>query len=194
MFICGHTSPKRRKKAYVPIYTQLYLKNPLQITIKQTCFCLCINSLCEQSTVHVLHRDMNFRFILSACAVFDFPHFTGHPAVQRHCTCTPQFVSKRFPKAQNIFSAVQRAPHMQKRCFEKSGCARSPVAWPTTAIVQEWVLKINGCMLTRFDMLYKGSHLWSHDTAKQKTQQASLAKMSGMNKSTTICHIVVTKC
>lgn len=56
------------------------------------------------------------------------------------------------------------------------------------------VFKINGCMLTRFDMLYKGRHLWSHDTAKQKTQQASLAKMSDMNKSTTICHIVVTKC
>ena len=132
------TSAKCRKKAYVPIYIQLYLKNPLQITIKQTCFCLCINSLCEQSTVHVLHRDMNFRFLLSACAVFDFPHFTGHPAVQRHCTYTLQFVSKRFPKSQNIFSAVQCAPHMQKRCFEKSGCARSPVAWPTAAIVQEW--------------------------------------------------------
>lgn len=55
------------------------------------------------------------------------------------------------------------------------------------------VLKINGCMLTRFDMLYKGRHLWSYDTAKQKTQQASLAKTSNMNKSATICHIVVTK-
>lgn len=43
-------------------------------------------------------------------------------------------------------------------------------------------------------MLYKSRHLWSHDTAQQKTQQASLAKMSDMNKSTTICHIAGTKC
>lgn len=56
------------------------------------------------------------------------------------------------------------------------------------------VFKINGCVLTRFDMLCKGRHLWSHDTAKQKTQQARLANMSDMNKSTTICHVVVTKC
>lgn len=133
---------------------------------------------------------MNSCFILAACAVSDFPHFTGHPAVQPHRTCTLQFVSKRFPKSQNILSAVQCAPHMQKRWSEKLGCVWSPVAWPTAAIVRGWFC----CVLTRFDMLYKGRHLWSHDTAKQKTQQASLAKMSRMNKSTTICHIVVTKC
>lgn len=90
------------------------LWSPLQIANKQTCFCLCVNSLCEQSTGHVLHKDMNSCFILSACAVSDFPHFTGHPAVLLHCTCTLQFVSQRFSKSQNILSAVQRAPHMQK--------------------------------------------------------------------------------
>lgn len=170
------------------------LQNPLQITNKQTCFCLCVNSRLEQSTVHVLPRDMNSRFILSVCAVSDFPHFTGHPAVYLLCSCTLQFVSKRFPKSQNILSCNPTDSPYAKRWSEKLGCAWSPVAWPTTAFVRGWFLKINGCMLTRFDMLYKGRHLWSHDTAKQKTQQACLAKMSEVNKSTTICHIVATKC
>lgn len=107
----------------------------LQTTRKQTRFCLRVNSLCEQSAVHVLHRDMNSHFILPACAVSDFPHFTGHPAVQLHCPCSPQFVSERVPKSQNILSAVQCAPHMQKRWPKKWGCAGSPVAWPTAAIV-----------------------------------------------------------
>lgn len=141
-FTCSHvdtlTRTKCIKKAYVRYTHRLCLQNPLQITNKQTRFCLCVNSLCEQRTVHALHRDMNSRFILSASAVSDFPHFTGHPAVQLHYTCTLQFVSKRFPKSQNILSAVQCAPHMQKRWSEKLGCAWSPVAWPTAAIVREW--------------------------------------------------------
>lgn len=170
---------------------RLCLQNLLRITTKQTCFCLCVNSLCEQSTVH---RDMHSHFILSACAVSDFPHFAGHPAVQRHCTCTPQLVFKRFPESQNISSAVQCAPPYAEKMVWRIRLCWQPCGLAHHCHCAGVVLKINGCMLTRFDMLYKGSHLWSHDTAKQKTQQASLAKMSDMNKSTTICHIAVTKC
>lgn len=50
--------------------------------------------------------DMNSRFTLSDCAVSDFLHFTGQPAVQLHYTCPVQFVSKRFPKLWNILSAA----------------------------------------------------------------------------------------
>lgn len=120
---------------------------------------------CEQSTVHVLHRDMNSRFILLAHAVSDFPHFTGHPAVRLHCTCSLQFVSRRFPKSQNILSAVQRAPHMQKR-WSKNWVVLGACGQAHCCHCAGVVLKINGCMLTRFDMLYKGRHLWSQDTAK----------------------------
>lgn len=139
-------------------------------------------------------RDMNSCFIPSAGAASDFPHSTGHPAVQLHCTRALQFVSKRFPKSQNISSAIQCAHHMQKRWGLKNWVVLgSLVAWAHRCHCVAVVLKINGYMLTRFDMLYKGRHLWSYDTAKQKTQQASLAKMSGVNESTTICHVVVTK-
>lgn len=95
-----------------------------------------------------------------------------------------------FPKSQNIVSAIQCAPHMQKRWSEKLGCAWSPVAWPTDrchCVVV--VLKINGCMLTRFDMLYKGS-LW-HSQTENTTSRPG--KDGNMSESTTICHIVVTK-
>lgn len=140
--------------------------------------------------VPCIYIDMNSRFILSGCAVSDFLHFTGQPAVQLHYTCTVQFVSKRFPKLWNILSAAWPAHHSasargasthRERMALKENiyvwCLEPiQVAQYTPAIVQEWVLKINGCMLTRFDMLHKSSHLWSHDTAKQKTQQAILAK------------------
>lgn len=76
---------------------------------------------------------------------------------------------------------------------EKLGCAWEPCGLAYYCHYVAVVLKINGYMVTRFDMLYKGRHLWSYDTAKQKTQQASLAKMSSVNGSTTICHVIVTK-
>lgn len=125
MFTCRHTYQDKMQKESlcVNIYAWTVAIESPENNPQQTCFCLCVNSLCEQSTVHVLHRDMNSCFILSACAVSDFPHFTGHPAVQLHRTCTLQFVSKRFPKSQNVLSAVQRAPHMQKSWSEKLGCA-----------------------------------------------------------------------
>lgn len=139
--------------------------------------------------------DMNSRFTLSDCAVSDFLHFTGQPAVQLHYTCPVQFVSKRFPKLWNILSAAWPAHRSASAWGASTNIERMEqknlvyiyiyiclmvepiqVAQYTPAIVQEWVLKINGCMLTRFDMLHKSSHLWSHDTAKQKKQQAVLAK------------------
>lgn len=81
-----------------------------------------------------------------------------------------------------------------KKMVWEIGLCLEPCGLAHHCLCTGMVLKINGCMLTRFDMLYKGRHLWSHDTAKQKTQQACLAKMSEVNKSTTICHIVATKC
>lgn len=151
------------------------------------CGFLCIWILYKVPCIYI---DMNSRFILSGCAVSDFLHFTGQPAVQLHYTCTVQFVSKRFPKLWNISSAAWPAhrsasargasTHIERMALKKNiyvWCLEPiQVAQYTPAIVQEWVLKINGCMLTRFDMLHKSSHLWSHDTAKQKKQQAILAK------------------
>lgn len=127
-FTCGLvdtlTSAKCIKKTSVGIYINSpSLQNPLQITNKQTCFCLCVNSRFEQSTVHVLPRDMNSRFILSVCAVSDFPHFTGHPAVYLLCSCTLQFVSKRFPKSQNILSCNPTdSPYAKKMVWEIGLC------------------------------------------------------------------------
>lgn len=129
-------------------------------------------------------RDTNSSFILSACAESDFPHFTGHPAVRLHCTCALQFVSERFPKSQNIFSAIQCAPPMQKKMVCKIGLCSEPRGLAHRCHSVPVVLKINGCMLTRFDMLYKGRHLWSYNTAEQKTQQASLAKAANRREST----------
>lgn len=165
----------------------------LQTTHKQTCFCLCVNSLCEQSTVHVLHRDMNSPFILSACAVSDFPHFTGHQ--QSSYTALALYnLSLRDSPNHKTSCLLSNVLPICRRDGLKNGVVLGAL-WPGPLLpLCGVVFKINGCMLTRFDMLYKGRHLWSHDTAKQKTQQASLAKMSDMNKSTTICHIVVTKC
>lgn len=97
---------------------------------KQMCFCLCIWTPCASKVLCVFcTRDMNSCFIPSACAASDFPHSTGHPAVQLHCTCALQFVSKRFPKSQNIFSAIQCAHHMQKRWGWKIGLC-SGASWP----------------------------------------------------------------
>ena len=48
------------------MYAQTVPIESLQITHKQTRFCLCVNSPGEQSTGHVLHGDMNSLFILSA--------------------------------------------------------------------------------------------------------------------------------
>lgn len=123
---CANTRPDRAER--IPC------KSPPSKRAFVYVWTLCVSKvLCM-----LLHTDMNSRFILSACAVSDFAHFTGHPAVQLHCTRTLQFVSKRFPKSQNISSAVQCAPRMQKRWSEKLGCAWSPVAWPATAMVREW--------------------------------------------------------
>lgn len=147
---------------------------------------LCIWILYKVLCIYI---DMNSHFILSGCAVSDFLHFTGQPAVQLHYTCTVQFVSKRFPKLWNILSAAWPAhrsasaqdafTHRERMALKKYvyvWCLEPvQVAQYTPAIVQEGVLKINGCMLTRFDMLHKNSHLWSRDTAKQK-KQAILAK------------------
>lgn len=168
------------------------------------CVFLCIWILYKVPCIYI---DMNSPFILSGCAVSDFLHFTGQPAVQLHYTCTVQFVSKRFPKLWNILSAAWPAHrsasaqgagvHTERMAPEKKNvsCLEPRTSGPTHHChCSGVVLKINGCMLTRFDMLHKSSHLWSHDTAKQRKQQAILAKMSDANKSTTICHIVVTKC
>lgn len=139
MFMCGHSyQHKMHQKGFCGnIRTDSAYRVPCKQPISKPAF-VYVQTLCEQSSVHFPHRDMNSLFILAAYAVSDFPHFTGHPAVQLPCSRTPQFVSKRFPKSQNILSVVQCAPHMQKRWSEKLGCAWGPVAWPTAAIVQEW--------------------------------------------------------
>ena len=145
---------------------------------------------------------MNSPFILSGHAVSDFLHFAGQPAVQLHHNCTVQFVSKRFQNVRNILPAAQPAHHpTSRRTSHEDGTGKNPTltlgvcaSGPTHHCHCSGVgLKINGCVLTRFDMLHKSGHLWSHDTAKQKKQQAILAKMSDVNKSRTICHISGTK-
>lgn len=101
-------------------------------------------------------------------------------------TCSPQCLSPRCRR-------TYREDGTGKKIYVS--CLEPRTSGPTHHChCSGVVLKINGCMLTRFDMLHKSSHLWSHDTAKQRKQQATLAKMSDANKSTTICHIVVTKC
>lgn len=72
------------------------------------CVFLCIWIVYKVPCTYI---DMNSRFILSGCAVSDFLHFTGQPAVQLHYTCPVQFVSKRFPKLWNILSAAWPAHH-----------------------------------------------------------------------------------
>lgn len=149
------------------------------------CAFVCMRTPCVSKVLCMFcTRDTNSCFILSACAESDFPHFTGHPAVRLHCTCALQFVSERFPKSQNIFSDIQCTPHMQKKMVCRTGLCSEPCGLARRCHSVAVVLKINDCMLTRFDMLYKGRHLWSYNTAKQKTQQASLAKTSNRSEST----------
>lgn len=127
------------KKAYVQIRTPTVALAFPCIKTTNKCAFVCVWTPCVSKVLCMLcARDMNSCFILSACAESDFPHFAGHPAVRLHCTWALQFVSKRFPKSQNIFPAIQGAPHMQERWSAKLGCARSPVAWATAAIVYPW--------------------------------------------------------
>lgn len=133
------TSTNCFKKAYVRICTPTVALASPCIKTTNKCAFVCVWTPCVSKVLCMFcTRDMNSCFVLSACVESDFPHFTGHPAVWLHCTCAPQFVSKRFPKSQNIFSAIQCAPHMQKGWSAKLGCAQSPVAWPTAAILYQW--------------------------------------------------------
>lgn len=110
------------------------------------CGFLCIWILYKLPCIYI---DMNSRFILSGCAVSDFLHFTGQPAVQLHYTCTVQFVSKRFPKLWNILSAAWPAhrsasargasTHIERMALKKKKNidmfdAWSPYKWPNTAL------------------------------------------------------------
>lgn len=118
----------------------------------QKCVFLCVWILYK---VPCMYIDMNPRFILSGCAVSDFLHFTGQPAVQLHYACTVQFVSKRFPKLWNILSAAwpvhrsaaaRSAPTRIERMAPKKNiyvwCLEPiRVAQSTPAIVQEWGFK-----------------------------------------------------
>lgn len=107
---------------------------------KQMCFYLCIWTPCASKVLCVFcTRDMNSCFIPSACTASDFPHSTGHPAVQLHRTCALQFVSKRFPKSQNISSAIQcGSPFAEKMGLKNWVVLGSLVAWPTAAMVWQW--------------------------------------------------------
>lgn len=145
---------------------------------KRMCFCLCIWTPRASKVLCVFcARDVNSCFIPSAGAASDSPHSTGHPAVQLHCTRALQFVSKRFPKSQNISSAIQCAHHMQKRWGLKNWVG----AWKPCGLAHRChcvavVLKINGYMLTRSDMLYKGRHLWSYDTSQTENTTSKPGK------------------
>lgn len=107
------------------------------------CVFLCIWILYKVPCIYI---DMNSPFILSGCAVSDFLHFTGQPAVQLHYTCTVQFVSKRFPKLWNILSAAWPAHrsasaqgagvHTERMAPEKKKCFMlgAPHKWPNTPL------------------------------------------------------------
>lgn len=113
------------------------------------CVFLCIWIVYKVPCTYI---DMNSRFILSGCAVSDFLHFTGQPAVQLHYTCPVQFVSKRFPKLWNILSAAWPAHHSASARGASTHIARmaqkkfsvyiyvyifyawSPYKWPNTLL------------------------------------------------------------
>lgn len=155
--------------------------------------CLCVNSGWAKCSTGSAQR---YEFPLDSCSLcciwFSSLHWAPSGPVTLHLHFTiclweiPQ-ITKHLVCHPVCSLYAEKMVWKIGLCWEPCGLARhchcAGVVW-----------KINGCVLTRFDMHYIGRHLWSRDTAKEKTQQASLAKMPGMNKSTTICHIVVTKC
>lgn len=130
----------------------------------------------------------NQQFSYTTLALYNLS-LKGSQNYETSCLLHDLLTAVPQPKVQ---AYIQRGWHRKKK---NVSCLEPRTSGPTHHChCSGVVLKINGCMLTRFDMLHKSSHLWSHDTAKQRKQQAILAKMSDANKSTTICHIVVTKC
>lgn len=149
IFTCGHTHqlPNCFKKAYVWMYRPTMVLDSPCIKTTNKCAFVCMWTPCVSRVLCMFcTRDMNSCFILSACAESDFSHFTGHPAVQLHHTCTLQFVSKRFPQiTKHRFCHPVCSPYAEKMvwkiglCLEPCGLAHRPLPLCGSGFKDKWL-------------------------------------------------------